>query len=527
MATAPADITYNVAVVGAGMAGLYFTWRYLSNAGGGTNVVILEKLDRTGGRLDTDVVYINGEPVKNEEGGMRFTNEMTNLMWLLNALGRDGDILPFGMGDKNNIYNLRGKKFTFGDAETNPAIWSTIYTLAPSEQNKQPNAILQGVLDYILKQNNFGHPKTPEDWQKLRLQGKYRGLPLYQWGFWALLKDYGLSQECMQMVEDCMGFLAFYRQEVNAGVGFQTMGDFDDLPHYKTLKQGYETLAQTLTNGINGMQGGQILLGCTVVTFWTNDDGTITVQYVDSNAQGPKSIYKFIKCYSLVLALPSLPLIRLMHNTSLLRENGQFWQAVRSVTSMPLSKINLYFEERWWYTKFNIANGGSFTDLPMAQFYCYDQQLFSNQQGPASMTIYCDYDRTGYWDTLQQIGNPYPPGNGLTQPPNTTAASTFVVEQAMRQLKEFFNDQNLPQPVLSTYVGWGTSDAGDGDHSWAVGVRDDEVMAYMASPIPNVNVYVCGEAYSDEQAWVDGALRSTEIVLQKYFGLAPPSEGSR
>lgn len=28
------------------------------------------------------------------------------------------------------------------------------------------------------------------------------------------------------MIEDCMGFLAFYKQEINAGVGFQTMGDF-------------------------------------------------------------------------------------------------------------------------------------------------------------------------------------------------------------------------------------------------------------------------------------------------------------
>src|SRR5205823_5749018 len=105
---------------------------------------------------------------------------------------------------------------------------------------------------------------------------------------------------------------------------------------------------------------------------------------------------------------------------------------------------------------------------------------------------------------LQRIGTPFPPSNGLTQPANTTAASTFVVEQAMRQLRTFFQDNTLPQPVLSTYVGWGTSDAGDGDHSWKVGVNDLEVMLRIAGPAPNV--YVCGEAYSDEQAWVDGAL---------------------
>ena len=188
---------------------------------------------------------------------------------------------------------------------------------------------------------------------------------------------------------------------------------------------------------------------------------------------------------------------------------------------MPLTKINLYFEERWWYTRFNIANGGSFTDLPMAQFYCYDQQLFRNKSGPASMTIYCDYDRSGYWDTLQRIGAPFPPAAPLSQPPLTTAASTFVVDQAMRQLKEFFGDQTLPAPLLSTFVGWGTS-ADDGDHSWAVGAKDDDIIRYMTQPLPNTNVYVCGEAYSDEQAWVDGALRSADLVLQRAFGIPPP-----
>jgi len=505
------EVDAHIIVVGAGMAGLYFTYRWLTVTRGHAGpIMILEKLGRTGGRLDTDVVFINGEPVKNEEGGMRFTDEMTRLIWLINDLGRQGDILPFGMGGDNNIYNLRGRKFTFGEANAKPAIWSEIYNLAANEKNKQPNMILQGVLEYVLTQNKFPHPKTPEDWQKLRLQGKYRGYPLYEWGFWALLKDYGLSQECMQMVEDCMGFLAFYRQEVNAGVGFQTMGDFDDLPQYKTLKPGYETLAGTLTNRLKGM-GATIKLGTEVVDI--SIDGTITVTTDNGFTH---------TCNRLVLALPSLPLQKLAPALN----NAQFTRDIASVTDMPLSKINLYFEERWWYTRkeIKIANGGSFTDLPMAQFYCYDQQLFSNESGPASMTIYCDYDRTGYWDTLQRLGKPFLPVPPLKQPEFTLPATTYVVEEAMRQLTEFFNDQKpLPQPLLSTYAGWGTSKWGDGDHSWAVGANDAEVMERIMKPRSDAYVYVCGEAYSDEQAWVDGALRSVDTLLENHFNIPPPS----
>ena len=503
----PNTITADIVVVGAGMAGLYFAWRMLKQ-NPGTKIVIVEKLARSGGRLDTDVEYINGQPVKNEEGGMRFTLQMSNLWWLLNAVYKLFDIMPFRMGDDNNIYNLRGKAFTFGQARTDPSIWSTIYNLAPNEQNKQPNVILQGVLQSILTTNNFAPPKTPEDWQQFRLQCTYRGIPLYQWGFWALLRDYGLSQECMQMVEDCMGFLAFYRQEVNAGVGFQTMGDFDDLPPYMTLRPGYETLPTSLQKAIEGM-GGQFYFNTHVDTVTTNSAADpVSV----SASQGIVFVAPQV-----VLALPSLPLQALATRSGLM--TGQLMADLDSVTSMPLTKINLYFNERWWYNLYQVATGGSFTDLPMAQFYCYDP-IDQNATGPASMTIYCDYDRTGYWDTLQQIGTPFPVTAPWTQPPNSTPASTFVVEEAMRELATFFNNTALPQPQLSTYVGWGTGDIGDGDHSWKVGVNDQEVMQRLQALWPG-KLYTCGEAYSDEQAWVDGALRSTETLLQQQFGLPP------
>jgi len=108
----------------------------------------------------------------------------------------------------------------------------------------------------------------------------------------------------------------------------------------------------------------------------------------------------------------------------------------------------------------------------------------------------------------------------VAQPANTTAASTFVVEQAMRQLRLFFQDDHLPEPVLSTYVRWGTAAFGDGDHSWVTGANDREIMAQMLNPVAD-KVYICGEAYSDDQAWVNGALRSCESLLQGYFDVPP------
>jgi len=33
--------------------------------------------------------------------------------------------------------------------------------------------------------------------------------------------------------------------------------------------------------------------------------------------------------------------------------------------------------------------------------------------------------------------------------------------------------------------------------------------------VPSLDVYVCGEAYSTAQAWVEGALETAEVVVQR------------
>jgi hypothetical protein len=41
-------------------------------------------------------------------------------------------------------------------------------------------------------------------------------------------------------------------------------------------------------------------------------------------------------------------------------------------------------------------------------------------------------------------------------------------------------------------------------------------------PIPLQHLYICGEAYSDAQGWVEGALQTADLVLAK-FGVEPPT----
>ena len=52
---------------------------------------------------------------------------------------------------------------------------------------------------------------------------------------------------------------------------------------------------------------------------------------------------------------------------------------------------------------------------------------------------------------------------------------------------------------------------------------DYRVEERMMQPVPGVPVHVCGEAYSHDQGWVEGALEVTERMLQTHLDLEPPT----
>jgi len=70
---------------------------------------------------------------------------------------------------------------------------------------------------------------------------------------------------------------------------------------------------------------------------------------------------------------------------------------------------------------------------------------------------------------------------------------------------------------------WSVDPFGGGVHFWNRGYKSWEVLHQMTQPVADFPCYVCGEAYSTNQTWVEGALQTAEIVLQSHFGLSKPS----
>ena len=56
-------------------------------------------------------------------------------------------------------------------------------------------------------------------------------------------------------------------------------------------------------------------------------------------------------------------------------------------------------------------------------------------------------------------------------------------------------------------------------------IRPDTVRKPFSSRPrnPDERVFICGEAYSINQGWVEGALQTAELMLEEHFGLKRPS----
>ena len=573
----PIPPTVGTLIVGAGMSSLYTAWRILENDPQ-ADLLILEKSGRTGGRLDSDLIKFPGERVvKEEEGGMRFTFDgMDNLMALLLTLDLAEDIVPFPMKvDGNNRLCFRGKSFNNTSANAdNFGVWEDLYRLLPDEQNINPASIIDTVFNRVVAANP-GFTKNPavrdpKFWQDFRLNCKWNGTLMADWTLWSLFTEMGYSKECIDLLYGLSGFNGTFLSTMNAGQAYQLLEDFPADPDFKTLKHGFSSLPNALVQKIEQHDAGHIHLNTVVLGIGQRTPEGYLVSYSQLNGDGTISEAQIV-AKKIVLGVPRTALEQLFNGSDAIhrlptREAETLWNSLQATSNQPLCKINLYYDKCWWGSEFSghpaVEYGPSFSDLPTGSvypFYATDEptiaaleyaKLMEQEKAPippklqqkldeisaakferpAALTIYCDYLNINFWTALQ--------GNGPlftsalqeqctdTHPQKLFAASEAVVTAATGFFKQLFNTNFVPRPVLtSTRIWQGSSLFGlppseqfdYGVHQWALNADDGKVMAYLTEPLPGI--HVCGEAYSDDQGWVEGALRSANLVLSKGFGL--------
>lgn len=575
----PLPAVLDTLVVGAGMAGLYATWRIVDRDPS-ASICIFEASDRTGGRLDSDLIHFtdgpNEETIKEEEGGMRFTLDlMDNLMALLLTFGLDKDIVPFPMGPSgsNRLY-FRGHSFTHDEAAANGwALWDELYNLAPAEQGINPSSIIDTVFNRILSVNPHfkDRPKhrTPRFWQGFRLECRWNGVLLKDWSLWNLFVDMGYSNECIDLLYNTAGFNGTFLSTMNAGEAYQLLEDFPAEPNFKTLQDGYSSLPNALVEAVGA---SRIFLNTQVESIDERSEQGYVVTYTTIDQAGGRTRGKVV-ARKVILAIPRLALQDLFVKSNVLNivEEGRaerLWNALQATTNQPLAKMNLYYDRAWWGNNVSgqsdVEYGPNFADLPLGSvypFYAIDEantaaleyESWLQETGatpppniqkkldriaarmfnlPAALTIYCDYLNINFWRALQENGprfdSPMQQEYSGQKPQTIFPASEALVETATDFFRRLFNTNYVPRPVLTSTRIWEGSTLfglppgerfGYGVHQWGLHADDADVIAYLTEPMEGL--YTCNEAFSDYQGWVEGSLRSTDLVLAKGFGLEP------
>lgn len=143
------------------------------------------------------------------------------------------------------------------------------------------------------------------------------------------------------------------------------------------------------------------------------------------------------------------------------------------------------------------------------------------------LASYDDGTNTGFWYGLRpQRHLPRPPGQEVA-----TVADPFVgdaagkaestwgeykaprlmVREVARQLATMHGLSYTPEVLNAAFRDWGDDPFGGG---WNIGVKSWEVRQQIIKPLP-CPLFICGEAHSDAQGWVEGALQRAEMMLKK------------
>ena len=186
-----------------------------------------------------------------------------------------------------------------------------------------------------------------------------------------------------------------------------------------------------------------------------------------------------------------------------LRENLQ------SVLMQTAVKIVVGYDSAWW-KPLGLEAGRSISDLPIRQTLYFGSQGATGVGVDKSLLLasYNDISTVPFWKGYEK-------DEPFGDQPADYLASTALVNEVHSQVTELHGQKTLPQPFAAAYMDWGKDPFGAGWHAWKAGYKYNEVMEKIRHPVPDENVFICGEAYSNDQGWAEGALETAEHMLIK------------
>jgi monoamine oxidase len=526
------DDVLDVAIVGGGISGVWSGWRLTGESAGPgrrQRVAVFEMSDRVGGRLlSVELPGLAG--VACELGGMRYMSSQPLVSWLVETELR----LPVQdapVSEEQNLAYLRNRRLRLSDLTDGDLV---PYNLAGADRGVAPDELLARAVDAIVP---GVRAKTGTALRQAVDDAVFDGRPVWAQGFWNLLAR-TMDHEAYRFAEEAGGYDTVL---LNWNAADSIVLNFDFAPGvaFHRISAGYEEVPRQLARRFEA-QGGELQLQEWVrsLDVAVLGDGSPCVVL---DVVGPDGSSSPVRARSAILALPRRSL-ELMAPTGPVLGDPGFRRLLTTVTPIPLFKAFLAYHESWW-EQVGVTRGRSVTDLPLRQVYYWASK--GPDQNGALLATYDDTLNVGFWQGLAADDQRYQLVlDHVPQPRRGEIAADAVhprwkavrapaalAREVHRQLLAVHGVDVAPDPYAAVYHDWSADPYGGGVNFWNVGVRSGEVLERMVQPVGSAPVYVCGEAYSQAQGWVEGALQTAELVLTRHLGvdalpLPPAGEGA-
>lgn len=254
--------------------------------------------------------------------------------------------------------------------------------------------------------------------------------------------------------------------------------EFSETMKYMIINGGMEQIASILHNKLRKNDNVEIYKECPLEKIEKKETKDSTSHFYEVIC---KNGSKLLKTYNLILAIPKNKLLQIHYLT----KNKSLLYNINSVQNEPLYRIFAKYPldkktNKVWFDNMEKIS----TNLPIKYI------LPINYKKGVIMISYTDSKFADYWNKHLISGN----------------FETIL----NKQLKELFPNIDIPKAKWYKHCYW-VSGAG----YWRSGYDREKICSKMIQPIENENLFICGENYSSHQAWVEGALETSNLVLSK------------
>ncbi|NER33643.1 MAG: NAD(P)-binding protein [Oscillatoria sp. SIO1A7] len=528
------------AIVGGGVSGVYCAWR-LKQKFPEKKIVVFEGSNHIGGRL----LSVKPPGIDNmvaELGGMRILeNTQYRIVALIKKLNKQLaandkiELYDFPVDEPQNIAYLRGFHLRLSDFTAEPD--KVPYNLSFLERSMSPGGIIVNAIEQIVP-GITNEDLSEEQRREMAHKADFAGKKLYEQGFWNVLMRV-ITGEAYELSVDAGGYNSTLLNWNAADAIPWYLSDFGISPKYKGFKQGFQQVPNSVAMLFQEI-GGEIRLRSKVDGF-ERVDGKFQLSVTPV---GLNLLPYEVSADSLILAMPRRSLDLLAPKSPLL-QLPEVERLTSSVTPRPLFKIFTTYTSPWWraagYTDAQgnfvpVESGRTVTDLPVRQTYYWPKDNGQPAtEGPSMlMASYDDGTNVGFWDGLRpqrrqawkkglevaEIANPFKgecsEEERKSNPWFQYYAGKPMVAEAARQLAVIHDLSYTPEVQHAAFRDWGDDPFGGGWNSWNIGVESPKVINEIIQPLADCPLYICGEAYSNSQGWVEGALETADLVLEKF-----------